>query len=163
MLWELSIVSSLSWYSIPVQHACNDRAWLTSECSPGYARPTDPPSQEGGRWEKTFYGDGLRGGIKSSFQRLPPFFCWRCCSITVAPKKALFHVISLLGDLMIIYISTDIARLLSCFVKEITTIMRCVRIFLSRSRTVSPLVMYCSTKADKGAGVTRWRVKCQKH
>ena len=23
-------------YSILVQHACNDRAWLTSECSPRY-------------------------------------------------------------------------------------------------------------------------------
>ena len=34
--WEFSIVSSLSWYSILVQHACNDRAWLTSECSPRY-------------------------------------------------------------------------------------------------------------------------------
>ena len=33
VLWELSIVSSLSLYSILVQHACNDRAWLTSECS----------------------------------------------------------------------------------------------------------------------------------
>ena len=32
VLWELSIVSSLSLYSILVQHACNDRAWLTSEC-----------------------------------------------------------------------------------------------------------------------------------
>ena len=31
VLWELSIVSSLSLYSILVQHACNDRAWLTSE------------------------------------------------------------------------------------------------------------------------------------
>ena len=30
-LWELSIVSSLSLYSILVQHACNDHAWLTSE------------------------------------------------------------------------------------------------------------------------------------
>ena len=29
VLWELSIVSSLSLYSILVQHACNDRAWLT--------------------------------------------------------------------------------------------------------------------------------------
>ena len=36
VLWEYSIVSSLSWYSILVQHACNDRAWLTSECSPRY-------------------------------------------------------------------------------------------------------------------------------
>ena len=36
VLWELSIVSSLSLYSILVQHACNDRAWLTSECSPRY-------------------------------------------------------------------------------------------------------------------------------
>ena len=34
MLWEFSIFSSLSWYCILVQHACNDRAWLTSECSP---------------------------------------------------------------------------------------------------------------------------------
>ena len=34
VLWEFSIVSSLSWYSILVQHVCNDRAWLTSECSP---------------------------------------------------------------------------------------------------------------------------------
>ena len=34
VLWELSIVSSLSLYSILVQHACNDHAWLTSECSP---------------------------------------------------------------------------------------------------------------------------------
>ena len=34
VLWELSIVSSLSFYSILVQHSCNDRAWLTSECSP---------------------------------------------------------------------------------------------------------------------------------
>ena len=32
LLWELSIVSSLSLYSILVQHACNDHAWLTSEC-----------------------------------------------------------------------------------------------------------------------------------
>ena len=32
-LWELSIVSSLSLYSILVQHAYNDRAWLTSEYS----------------------------------------------------------------------------------------------------------------------------------
>ena len=31
VLWELSIVSSLSLYSILVQHACNDRAWLTSD------------------------------------------------------------------------------------------------------------------------------------
>ena len=31
MLWELSIVSSLSLYSILVQLACNDHAWLTSE------------------------------------------------------------------------------------------------------------------------------------
>ena len=69
----------------------------------------------------------LRGGIKSSFQRLRLFLCY--CSKIVAPKKALFHVISLLGDLMITYISTDTARSLSCFVKEITTIMRCVRIF----------------------------------
>ena len=37
VLWELSIVSSLSLHSILVQHACNDRAWLTSECSPRYA------------------------------------------------------------------------------------------------------------------------------
>ena len=36
MLWEFSIVSSLSWYSILVQHACNDRAWLTSEGLPRY-------------------------------------------------------------------------------------------------------------------------------
>ena len=36
MLWEFSIVSSLSGYSILVQHTCNDRAWLTSECSPRY-------------------------------------------------------------------------------------------------------------------------------
>ena len=36
VLWELSIVSSLSLYSILVQHACNDHAWLTSECSPRY-------------------------------------------------------------------------------------------------------------------------------
>ena len=34
VLWEFSIVSSLSWYSILVQYACNDRAWLTFECSP---------------------------------------------------------------------------------------------------------------------------------
>ena len=34
MLCEFSILSSLSWYNILVQHACNDRAWLTSECSP---------------------------------------------------------------------------------------------------------------------------------
>ena len=33
VLWEFSIVSSLSWYSILVQYVCNDRAWLTSECS----------------------------------------------------------------------------------------------------------------------------------
>ena len=32
VLWELSNVSSLSLYSILVQHACNDHAWLTSEC-----------------------------------------------------------------------------------------------------------------------------------
>ena len=31
VLWEFSIVSSLSWYSILVQHACNDHPWLTSE------------------------------------------------------------------------------------------------------------------------------------
>ena len=31
MLWELSIVSSLSLYSILVQHACNGHPWLTSE------------------------------------------------------------------------------------------------------------------------------------
>ena len=31
VLWELSIASSLPLYSILVQHACNDRAWLTSE------------------------------------------------------------------------------------------------------------------------------------
>ena len=36
VLWEFSIVSILSWYNILVQHACNDRAWLTSECSPRY-------------------------------------------------------------------------------------------------------------------------------
>ena len=30
MLWEVSIVSRLSRYSILVQHACNDRTWLTS-------------------------------------------------------------------------------------------------------------------------------------
>ena len=30
VLWEVSIVSSLSRYSILVQHACNDRTWLTS-------------------------------------------------------------------------------------------------------------------------------------
>ena len=30
VLWELSIVSSLSLYSILVQHACNDRTWLTT-------------------------------------------------------------------------------------------------------------------------------------
>ena len=36
VLWELSIVSSLSLYSILVQHACNDHAWLTSKCSPRY-------------------------------------------------------------------------------------------------------------------------------
>ena len=29
VLWELSIVSSLSLYSILVQYACNDRACLT--------------------------------------------------------------------------------------------------------------------------------------
>ena len=34
MLWEFSVVSSLSSYIILVQHACNDRAWLTSESSP---------------------------------------------------------------------------------------------------------------------------------
>ena len=33
---EFSIVSSLSWDSILVQHACNVRAWLTSECSERY-------------------------------------------------------------------------------------------------------------------------------
>ena len=33
MIWKLSIVSSLSLYSILVQRACNDLAWLTSECS----------------------------------------------------------------------------------------------------------------------------------
>ena len=38
MLWEFSIVSSLSWYSILVQYVCNDRAWLTSECSPRKVR-----------------------------------------------------------------------------------------------------------------------------
>ena len=31
VLLELSIVSSLSLYSILVQHACNDHAWLTFE------------------------------------------------------------------------------------------------------------------------------------
>ena len=36
MLWELSIVSNLSLYGILAQHACNDYAWLTSECSPRY-------------------------------------------------------------------------------------------------------------------------------
>ena len=37
VLWKFAIlVSSLSCYSILVQHACNDRAWLTSECSPRY-------------------------------------------------------------------------------------------------------------------------------
>ena len=36
VLWEYSIVSSLSWYSILVQHACYDRAWLTSESSQRY-------------------------------------------------------------------------------------------------------------------------------
>ena len=36
VLWDLSIVSSLSLYSILVQHACNDHAWLTSECSLTY-------------------------------------------------------------------------------------------------------------------------------
>ena len=73
--------------------------------------------------------------MKSSFQRLRLFLCY--CSTIVAPKKALFHVISFLGDLVITYISTDIARSLSCFVKEITTTIRCVRIFLSRSGTVA--------------------------
>ena len=36
VLWEFSIVSSLSWYNILVVHAWNrnDRAWMTSECSP---------------------------------------------------------------------------------------------------------------------------------
>ena len=34
----LSIVSSLSLYSILVQHACNDHACLTSECLPRYSR-----------------------------------------------------------------------------------------------------------------------------
>ena len=34
--WEFSIVSSLSWYSILVQHTCDDRAWPPSECSPRY-------------------------------------------------------------------------------------------------------------------------------
>ena len=33
VLWELSIVSSLSLYSILVQHACNDHAWLTCRFS----------------------------------------------------------------------------------------------------------------------------------
>ena len=32
----LLFLVDLSWYSILVQHACNDRAWLTSECSPRY-------------------------------------------------------------------------------------------------------------------------------
>ena len=36
VLWEFSTVSSLPWYRILVQHACNDRAWLTSEWSPRY-------------------------------------------------------------------------------------------------------------------------------
>ena len=31
VLWEFSIVSSLSWYNILVQHAYNNRAWLTFE------------------------------------------------------------------------------------------------------------------------------------
>ena len=31
VLWEFSIVSSLSWYSILVEHTCNDHPWLTSE------------------------------------------------------------------------------------------------------------------------------------
>ena len=35
-LWGFSVVSSLSWYGILVQHACSDRAWLTIECSPRY-------------------------------------------------------------------------------------------------------------------------------
>ena len=33
VLWEFSFVSSLSWYSSLVQHARNDRAWLTSKCT----------------------------------------------------------------------------------------------------------------------------------
>ena len=36
LFWELSIVSSLSLYGILAQHACNDHAWLTSECSPKF-------------------------------------------------------------------------------------------------------------------------------
>ena len=36
VLWELSIVSSLSLYRILVQHASNDHAWLTSEYLPRY-------------------------------------------------------------------------------------------------------------------------------
>ena len=36
MLWDFSVVSSLSWYSILLQHACNDLARLTSECSARY-------------------------------------------------------------------------------------------------------------------------------
>ena len=63
----------------------------------------------------------LKGGIKSSFQRLRLFLCYY--STIVALKKAFFHAISLLVDLMVTYISTDISRSLSCFVKEITTTM----------------------------------------
>ena len=33
VLWELSIVSSLSLYSILVQHACNDHALMRTICS----------------------------------------------------------------------------------------------------------------------------------
>ena len=43
----------------------------------------------------------FRRGIKISFQRLGVFVC--NCSIIVTPKKALFDVISLLGDLVIAY------------------------------------------------------------
>ena len=42
-----------------------------------------------------------RRGIKSAYQRLRLFVCY--CSTIVAPKKALFHVISLLKDLVITY------------------------------------------------------------
>ena len=43
----------------------------------------------------------FRGGIKIGFQRLRFFVC--NCSTIVTPKKALFDVISLLGDLVIAY------------------------------------------------------------
>ena len=43
----------------------------------------------------------FRGGIKIGFQRLRFFVC--NCSTIVTPKKALFDVISLLGNLVIAY------------------------------------------------------------